>query len=312
MRIRNAVAAAVSTVGATAAANRALASRAEPFEPFLDGAQGTYRWRGFDISYTERGAPENQDLLLLHGISAAASSHQFWRVIEDLSAEYHVIAPDLPGFGHSDRPPLLYSAPLYTTFIEDVVADLVTGPVVVASSLTGAYTADAVNDEVDRVILVTPTADTAPERRWLRTLVRSPVVGQGLFNLLASKPSIRRFSVEMSYTDTTRYPDAALEYEWLTAHQPGARFAPASFLSGDLDPATPLSESLASVDAPVTLVWGRDAEPTPLSTARGLARDADAGLVVFDDACLLPHAEHPDAFVDLVTGDLATDATVQE
>lgn len=310
MRLRTVVAAAVSTVGATAAANRALASRAELFEPFLGGDQGTYRWRGFDISYTERGAPEDQDLLLLHGISAAASSHQFWRVIEDLSAEYHVIAPDLPGFGHSDRPPLLYSAPLYTTFVEDAVADLVDEPVVVASSLTGAYAANAIDDEASRVILVTPTADTVSERRWLRTLVRSPVVGQGLFNLLASKPSIRRFSAEMAYTDTARYSDAVLAYEWLTAHQPGARFAPASFLSGDLDPATPLAESLGSIDAPVTLVWGRDAEPTPLSTARGLARDADAGLVVFDDARLLPHAEHPDAFVDLVTGDLTADAAV--
>ncbi len=304
MKLRNVAAAAAGAVGATAAANRALASRAEPFEPFLDGDRGTYRWRGFDVDYTERGDPEDQDLLLLHGISAAASSHQFWRVHDELSEEYHVIAPDLPGFGHSDRPPLLYSAALYTTFVEDAVVDLVDDPVVVASSLTGAYAAEAVDDEVSRLVLVSPTDDTAHGGRWLRTLLRSPVLGEGLFNLLVSKPAIRRFSVDHGYADPKNYTEAVREYEWLTAHQDGARFAPAGFLSGDLDPETPLSESLTDVSAPVVLVWGRDGKMTPLSEGRHLAREASAGLVVFDDAKLLPHVEHPGAFVEVVGGDL--------
>lgn len=304
MKLRNAAAAAVGAVGATAAANRALASRAEPFEPFLDGDRGTYRWRGFDVDYTERGDPEDQDLLLLHGISAAASSHQFWRVHDELSEEYHVIAPDLPGFGHSDRPPLLYSAALYTTFVEDAVVDLVDDPVVVASSLTGAYAAEAVDDEISRLVLVSPTDDTAHGGRWLRTLLRSPVLGEGLFNLLVSKPAIQRFSVDHGYADPEKYTEAVREYEWLTAHQDGARFAPAGFLSGDLDPETPLSESLTDVSAPVVLVWGRDSKMTPVSEGRHLAREASAGLVVFDDTKLLPHVEHPEAFVGVVGGGL--------
>ncbi len=304
MKLRNAAAAAVGAVGATAAANRALASRAEPFEPFLDGDRGTYRWRGFDIGYAERGDPEDQDLLLLHGISAAASSHQFWRVHDELSEAYHVIAPDLPGFGHSDRPPLLYSGSLYTTFVEDAVADLVDDPVVVASSLTGAYAAEAIDDEASRLVLVSPTDDTPGRGRWLRALLRSPVLGEGLFNLLVSEPAIRRFSADHGYADPANHTNAVLEYEWLTAHQDGARFAPAGFLSGDLDPETPLAESLADVAAPVVLVWGRDGRATPLSEGRHLAREAGAGLVVFDDAKLLPHVEHPEAFVEVLGGDL--------
>ena len=305
MKLRNAAAAAVGAAGATAAANRALASRAEPFEPFLEGDRGTYRWRGFDISYTERGDPENQDLLLLHGISAAASGHQFWRVLDGLSATYHVIVPDLPGFGHSDRPPLLYSASLYTTFVEDAVADLVEDPVVVASSLTGAYAAEAIDEATRRLVLVAPTDDTAHGGRWLRALLRSPVVGEGLFNLLVSKPAIRRFGADHGYADPDNHTEDVLEYEWLTAHQDGARFAPAGFLGGDLDPETPLAESLADVSAPVVLVWGRESDTTPVSEGRHLAREGDAGLVVFDDAKLLPHVEHPEAFIEVVGGDLA-------
>jgi pimeloyl-ACP methyl ester carboxylesterase len=39
----------------------------------------------------------------------------------------------------------------------------------------------------------------------------------------------------------------------------------------------------------------------PLSTGRTLAESAEARLVVFDDADLLPHAEHPETFAEFFT-----------
>ena len=308
MKLRNALAGAVGSVGAVTLANRYLRSQAREFEPFFDGEQGSYRWRGFDVAYTELGDPADDDVLLLHGISAASSNHEFHRIADRLAAEYHVIAPDLPGFGHSDRPPLLYSASLYTTFVADAIADLSDEPpLVVASSLTGSYAALAAREvEVDRLVLSCPSGSTTDSRRvWLRALLRSPGVGEGLFNLIASKPSIRHFSADHGYYDTANLPEEVVEYEWLTAHQPGARFAPASFISGFLDPEEELAPALAEVDAPVTLVWGRNADISPLAAGRELAEDADAGLVVFDKAKLLPHAEHPEQFVDVVRDEVA-------
>ncbi|PSP59883.1 alpha/beta hydrolase, partial [Halobacteriales archaeon QH_7_66_37] len=92
-----------------------------------------------------------------------------------------------------------------------------------------------------------------------------------------------------------------VEYEWLSAHQPGARFAPASFISGFLDPEEPLEQTLADVDAPVMLVWGRDADITPLERGRAVAEMADTGLIVFDRAKLLPHVEYPEKFVEVLS-----------
>ena len=311
MKLRNVLVAAAGTVGATTLANRLLASQAEEFEPLLPGDQGTYRWRGFDVAYTELGDPEDDDVLLFHGISAASSNHEFWAVAEALSEEYHVIAPDLPGFGHSDRPPLLYSGSLYTTFVRDAIEELGDEPVVVGSSLTGAYVAKATADvDVEEAILICPTETTMGERRvWLRALLRSPVVGQGLFNLMVSKRGIEYFQADHGYYDMEAYTAEMLDYEWLTAHQPGARFAPASFVSGFLDLDEDLGELLSAVEAPVTLVWGRNAETVPLSRGRSLAEEVDAGLIVFDRAKLLPHAEHPEQFVGVVTGEVAVDRT---
>jgi pimeloyl-ACP methyl ester carboxylesterase len=57
---------------------------------------------GFNIFYREagnRGAPK---LLLLHGFPS--SSHMFRDLIPLLADRFHIVAPDLPGFGKSDMP----------------------------------------------------------------------------------------------------------------------------------------------------------------------------------------------------------------
>ncbi|ERH10057.1 MAG: putative hydrolase or acyltransferases (alpha/beta hydrolase superfamily) [halophilic archaeon J07HX64] len=311
MKLRTALLGAAGTVGATVLANRSLRSRADEFEPFLDGEQGTYRWRGFDVGYTEMGDPEDPDVLLLHGISAAASSHEFHRIAGPLSDDYHVLAPDLPGFGHSDRPPLLYSASLYETFVADVIADLTDEqPLVVASSLTGAYTAIAAGEVgVGRLVLVCPSDSTGGEQRvWLRGLLRTPVLGETAFNLTVSKGALQYFNTDHSYYNPDALPDEVVEYEWQTAHQPGARFAPASFVAGFLDPEMAVEDALAELDAPVTLVWGRNSDLAPLAEGRAIAEVGDTDLVVFDRAKLLPHAEHPEPFLEVVRGEVAPEA----
>ena len=309
MNLRRAAGLALAGVGATALANRALHGWAGELEPALSGEQRTYRWRGMDVAYTEAGSEDDPDLVLLHGINAAGSSGEFREVFSALAEEYHVVAPDLPGFGLSDRPPLRYSAPLYEDFVADFLGEF-DSPRVLASSLTSAYVA-AVADETDvsRLVLVCPTARGGPDpNQAARELIRAPLVGDLLFNAITSKPSIRYFNADHGYYDMDSVTDDWMDYEWQTAHQPNARFAPASFISGYLNSEIDLAETLAALDIPVTLVWGREADITPLSDGRTLADEADARLVVFDDAKLLPHVEHAEAFLDTVREELAADA----
>ncbi|MGH7102513.1 MAG: alpha/beta fold hydrolase [Acetobacteraceae bacterium] len=54
------------------------------------------------IFYREAGAPSAPKLLLLHGFPSA--SHMFRDLIPLLADRFHIVAPDLPGFGKSDRP----------------------------------------------------------------------------------------------------------------------------------------------------------------------------------------------------------------
>jgi pimeloyl-ACP methyl ester carboxylesterase len=57
---------------------------------------------GLKIFYREAGAADAPALLLLHGFPS--SSHMFRDLIPLLADRFHIIAPDLPGFGQSDMP----------------------------------------------------------------------------------------------------------------------------------------------------------------------------------------------------------------
>jgi pimeloyl-ACP methyl ester carboxylesterase len=58
---------------------------------------------GTRVFFREAGDPEAPALLLLHGFPT--SSHMFRGLIPLLADRYHLVAPDLPGFGFSDAPP---------------------------------------------------------------------------------------------------------------------------------------------------------------------------------------------------------------
>lgn len=58
---------------------------------------------GTRIFYREAGQPGAPVLLLLHGFPA--SSFMFRDLITALSGQFHIVAPDYPGFGYSDPPP---------------------------------------------------------------------------------------------------------------------------------------------------------------------------------------------------------------
>jgi len=57
---------------------------------------------GINIAYREAGNENNPTIVLLHGFPA--SSYQYRKVLVQLSDEFHLIAPDYPGFGNSDFP----------------------------------------------------------------------------------------------------------------------------------------------------------------------------------------------------------------
>ncbi len=59
---------------------------------------------GVEVFYREAGPRGAPTILLLHGFPT--SSHMFRNLIPALADKYHVVAPDYPGFGNSEQPPM--------------------------------------------------------------------------------------------------------------------------------------------------------------------------------------------------------------
>ena len=70
-----------------------------------DDTQVMYRTIEIDgqaIFYREAGSPDAPTILLLHGFPT--SSHMFRNLIPALAGEFHLVAPDYPGYGNSSMP----------------------------------------------------------------------------------------------------------------------------------------------------------------------------------------------------------------
>lgn len=101
----------LATLGASAAFAAASASTSGSANPARAANAGAPRYPttyhtvkvdGLDIFYREAGPSNAPTILLLHGFPS--SSRMFEPLFARLADRYHLIAPDYPGFGHSDAP----------------------------------------------------------------------------------------------------------------------------------------------------------------------------------------------------------------
>src|SRR6185312_3857866 len=91
---------------------------------------------GHRVAYRDEGDPAAQPLLLVHGV--ASSSLAWVPLLNHLSGNYRVIAPDLLGHGQSDKPRADYSLGGFAVFLRDFLDELdVPVATVVGHSLGG-------------------------------------------------------------------------------------------------------------------------------------------------------------------------------
>ncbi len=306
--VRRASLALSAAVLALAGSNAALGRRARPLPPSLPGEQRTYLWRGYRIAYTVAGA--GSPILLVHSINGAASAYELRKTWHALSSEHRVYALDLLGCGGSERPDTGYSAALFTDLLLDFAQDVIGAPAgVIASSMSGSFmvaAADRAPTRWRKLLLVEPTGLQALSKpqgtagRWVQSLVRSRLVGTFLFNLLVSRRLVRYFLADQTYHNPDFATPAVIEQSYQTAHQPGARFVPAAFLSGALN--SDVTAAWQRLALPALIAWGRYAQPTPVQQAyRWTELNPAAQLVIFEQSGGLPHDEEATAFNRLAT-----------
>ena len=123
-----------------------------------------------------------------------------------------------------------------------------------------------------------------------------PELGEGVRNLIASRPSLRWYLRNMAYYDPGKITRERIEYGYRSAHQPGAEHALIAFVTGRLN--VPIRDALKRTSQPMAIFWGREAKVTPLGEARRfLDLRPDARLFILEHTGLDLLSERPQEFL---------------
>jgi pimeloyl-ACP methyl ester carboxylesterase len=291
--------------------NNAIFSRAQALGNTLGSDGGFWNFEEGDVFYTKQGKGK-PPILLLHGFYAGASSYEWRRNFDALGEHYTVYALDWLGFGLSDKPKIRYTADLYVKLLTKFIREVIGAPTaVIASSLAGAYAIDAaaqLPDLIKDLVLVCPTGlaelsdtDGSPVQDAKYFVASSPVVGTSLYNIIASKASIRSYLRENVYFDPSYVTEEVVAHYSTSSHQYGSQYAAQCFIGGQLN--VSVAETLPIIKPnTITIIWGREAKQSPLSDAQGfLAANSLAELKVIEKAGLLPHDEQASVFNRIIT-----------
>jgi pimeloyl-ACP methyl ester carboxylesterase len=290
-------------VGGLAALNGRLERSGGALSSPLGGETLRYRWRGGNLAYAVAG--EGEPLLLVHGIYAGASSLEFRKNFAAFSESFRVYALDLLGCGLSERPRRRYGPEDVRAQVEDFAREEIGDPVhLVASSLSGALSVPALVESprlFGRAVLICPTGYGSLERPSgylgdaIYGLFLAPVLGDTLYHAIASRRGIRYYLERMAYHDPRLVTRELVEGYYRVAHQKGAKYLPAAFVSGKLN--LGVAEYWSRVPHRTLICWGQEARTTPVSEVEEFVRrNPRSEPRVFRDAALLPHDERAEAF----------------
>ena len=198
--------------------------------------------------YSSRTAAGAVPLLLVHSVNAAASAYEIRSLFEYFTDSRPVYALDLPGFGNSERSDRPYTVRLMTNAILAAVAEIRKAHDcqidAIGLSLSCEFLARAaveVPQAFRSLGMISPTGFEGKARdepggtrgkEWLRRTLNFPLWGKGMFALLTSKRVIRKF-LEKTW-GSADIDEGLLQYDYASAHQRAARFAPYYFVSGFL------------------------------------------------------------------------------
>lgn len=226
---------------------------------------------GMNIFYLTAGNPDNPPLVLLHGWP---SSSALWdKIIPGLSRDFYVLAPDLPGHGQSDKPEdQIYDLNFLRTFILDFYDALDLDRASLAAHDLGGMAALSFavrhQDRLDKFIIM----NTSPFSNWhwalslTISLLKQPwltrffllpwvfklVLGSGFFNSKLLTPElVKKF-----------------QGPWVADKLGKTAFSRTIAVPPELMTESP--ESLATINCPTLILWGKKDRFFPYGLAKKL------------------------------------------
>ncbi|XP_039124363.1 uncharacterized protein LOC120260851 [Dioscorea cayenensis subsp. rotundata] len=294
---------------------------------------GSWQWRFQDNAvnvyyeeHKEGGASNAKNILMIPTISDVSTVEEWRMVAKDIvtrkgETDWHTTIVDWPGLGYSDRPSLNYTADVMENFLIQFM-NASDSPVKNSGGdliVVGGGHAATIAVRAAGKGLIKPSAIAAVAPTWagplpivfgrssdmesryglLRGTLRAPAVGWMMYNVLVSnEKAIQSQYKSHVYADPNNVTPSIVESRYALTKRKGARFAPAAFLTGLLDPVQSREDFLslfAELDGKVpVLVVSTTSSPKRSKAEMDALREAK-GVTKFVDVpgALLPQEEYP-------------------
>lgn len=256
-------------------------------------SEKTTRVNGHNVHYWEDGTQHGKPVILLHGGFGDAWV-QWKEVIPLLAEEYHVIAPDLPGYSQSDALPTVRVNRL-VEWLKGVLDTLeIDQSVLIGHSFAGLIARLLTAEMPQRFpALLLVNGGVIPAAPLLaKTVARVPGLGKLVFNRVASSTTTNSELARIFQNQDT------LTSEFVARVQQNrdglARLMQGLTVSAIPQERTPL--------VPVCLLWGEEDPVTPVWAAENIKKGIPGARLNLIAGCgHLPHVEAPDVFATQVS-----------
>ena len=262
---------------------------------------------GIKLTWYVAGPDTDVPVVLLHSINAASSAMEIKPLFDHYASARPVLAPELPGFGSSDRPDISYTPDFFADSLNSWMQQAApSGAHVVALSLTSEFVARAAlkSPELFRSLtLISPTGlsqrqpPSAEASQRIKRFLGGQVIGPGLFRLLTSRTSIRYF---LNKAFVGKAPQPLIDYAYLASHQPGASHAAFTFLSLSLFTGNAVESLYRPLSQPTLVLYDEDPNVSfeRLDEMIGTRDNWQAERI--KPSFGMPHYEHPERVVKIL------------
>ncbi len=251
---------------------------------------------GLGTNYLEAGT--GSPVVLVHGSGPGVSAYANWRLtIPDLAAEHRVLAPDMAGFGFSDRSSA-YGMETWVTQLDGFLTALGLDRVsLVGNSFGGGLALNFASrwpDRVDRLVLMGSVGVPFP-------------ITHGLDAVWGYEPSIEnmRAILDLFAFDRGLVNDELAELRYRASIEPGVQEAFAAMFPAPrqrwVDSMATAEAAIAALPHETLIIHGRDDKIIPLDNAYRLLQLIDRSqLHVFGRCGHWTQIEHSRAFNELL------------
>jgi pimeloyl-ACP methyl ester carboxylesterase len=261
---------------------------------------------GATVHYQEFGDAAHPTLLLIHGYTA---STYVWKTVAPMFAEkgFHVIAPDLLGFGYSDKPAWFdYTIQAQARVIVRLMNVLGIGQATLVGSSYGGAVASVLTldypERVKKLVLVDAVCNDEVKQNPLLRLAGVPGIGEVLTPFLMDSKTLLKHRMKGTFAPENQHLITKDRIE--SVYRPlSAADAHHSVLQTARNwDACRIETDAYLINQPTLIIWGEDDAVIPIKNGYKLHQlILNSRFVVFRHCGHLPQEEAPDNFVEIVT-----------